>query len=119
MQQRELLLNVPLMSKARPRSFRGQITPYMPASYRKWQEMVRAQMAEWWTDPPLEVVNVLYVQFRGPARSDLDNLLGAVLDCGNRLLWKDDRVSIIRALTGEWKKAKPGEQSIYLRMYWE
>ena len=82
---RRITLHVPLMSKARPRSFSGQKVPYMPAAYKKWKADVRAQLAEWWVDPPLETVNVLSLRFAGPCRADLDNLMGAILDCGNKL----------------------------------
>lgn len=119
MNQQELVLHVPLMSKARPRAFRGQTTPYMPAPYKKWKKEVQAQMSEWWTDPPLEVVNVVWMKFAGPARSDLDNLMGAILDAGNKILWRDDRVSIIRRLHGQWEKAPTNEQSIHIKMFWE
>ena len=110
-------LNVPLMSKARPRST-DQKKPYMPATYKKWKSLVRAQLAEHWTDPPLQKVEVLTFKFFGPARGDLDNLMGAVLDAGNRLVWEDDRVSIISKLHGEHEKAKTDEQKIEIRLWW-
>lgn len=115
---RRITLHVPLMSKARPRSFSGQKVPYMPAAYKKWKADVRAQLAEWWVDPPLETVNVLSLRFAGPARADLDNLMGAILDCGNQLVWRDDRVSVISRLIGEHKKAKAEESTIEIRIWY-
>lgn len=115
---RRITLHVPLMSKARPRSFSGQKVPYMPAAYKKWKADVRAQLAEWWVDPPLETVNVLSLRFAGPARADLDNLMGAILDCGNQLVWRDDRVSVISRLVGEHKKAKAEESTIEIRIWY-
>ncbi len=113
-----ITLNVPLMSKARPRSFSGQKVPYMPAKYKKWKAEVRAQLAEWWTDPPLEEVQIVAIKFMGPARADLDNLMGAVLDCGNKLIWDDDRVSIISRLYGEFKKTKESNSQIQLKIWY-
>lgn len=118
MVHRSITVRLPLMSKARPRSFSGQKVPYMPAAYKKWKAEMRAQLAEWWTDPPLEVVHVLSFRFTGPARADLDNLIGAVLDCGNKLIWVDDRVSVISKLTGQHIKAKEKDSSIELRIWY-
>lgn len=118
MQKSELTLHVPLMSKARPRSFRGQTVPYMPPAYKKWKAAVRAQLAEWWVAEPLEEVLSIRMDFQGPARSDLDNLLGAVLDCGNELVWKDDRVSVIKSIVGTHEKAKESDQQIKLTLWY-
>lgn len=118
MVHRRITLHVPLMSKARPRSFSGQKVPYMPAAYKKWKADVRAQLAEWWVDAPLETVNVLSLRFSGPARADLDNLMGAILDCGNKLVWRDDRVSVISRIVGEHKKAKAEESTIEIRIWY-
>ena len=115
---RRITPHVPLMSKARPRSFSGQKVPYMPSEYKRWKAAVRAQLAEWWVDPPLETVNVLSLRFAGPARADLDNLMGAVLDCGNQLVWRDDRVSVISKLIGQHKKAKQKDSTIEIRIWY-
>lgn len=111
-------LHVPLMSKARPRAFSGQKTPYMPQAYKKWKKLARAQLAEHWTDPPLKKIEVVAFKFFGPARGDLDNLIGAVLDAGNQLVWEDDRVSIISRMQGEHEKAKTNEQKIEVRLWY-
>ena len=118
MRQARIVLHVPLMSKARPRAFRGQAVPYMPAAYKKWKANVRAQLSEWWTDPPLEVVNGLSKRFRGPARADLDNRMGAVLDCGNQICWKDDRVSVISTVTGHHERAPEKDAQIELKLWY-
>ena len=110
-------LDVPLMSKARPRST-AQRTPYMPAKYKRWKEDVRSQLAEWWVQPPLEQIAVVAFKFRGPARSDLDNLEGAILDAGNKLIWVDDRTSIIKKLWAEHEKAKQAESQIEIRLWY-
>lgn len=112
-------LRVPLMSKARPRSAPGGGRPYMPKAYMDWRANVRAILAEWWTIPPLPQVNCLCLVFRGPARGDLDNLAGAVLDAGNGLIWSDDRVGVMPVMALRWTKSKPADQSIYLKVIWE
>lgn len=116
MRRVRITLHVPLTSKARPRSFSGQKVPYMPAKYKKWKAEVRAQLAEWWTDPPLDRVEMVILKFRGPARADLDNLMGAILDAGNQLIWKDDRVSVISKLYGQFEKAKEADSQIELTL---
>jgi Holliday junction resolvase RusA-like endonuclease len=115
----EFLFRVPLMSKARPRSSPRGGRPYMPATYVNWKANLRGQMGEWWTLPPLTKVNVLVLTFSGPARGDLDNLAGAVLDSGNQLIWADDRVNVIHSIVARWKKSKRAESSIYMKIIWE
>lgn len=119
LKQAEFLFRVPLMSKARPRSLPGVSRPYMPPAYMKWKASLRGQMGEWWTLPPLTKVNALVITFHGPARGDLDNMAGAVLDAGNGLIWADDRVGILPTLALRWKKTKPDESSIYMKLFWE
>jgi len=112
------LFTIPLMSKARPRSIPGQVRPYMPAKYKAWLKNMRSRMAEWWVEPPLTEVSVVYMKLSGPARGDLDNLAGAVLDAGTGLIWSDDRVNVIRSLAVGWEKAPIKEQSIHLSIHW-
>jgi Holliday junction resolvase RusA-like endonuclease len=112
-------LRVPLMSKARPRSPRGGGRPYMPKAYMQWKATVRALLAEWWTIPPLADVRCLVLVFRGPARGDLDNLAGALLDAGNGLLWTDDRVSVMPCMALRFTKTNRDNQSIYLKVIWD
>ena len=119
MQSADFELIVPLMSKARPRSPRRGGRPYMPPAYMQWKANVRAQLAEWWCEPPLEQVNCLVLTFYGPARGDLDNLAGAVLDSGNGLVWTDDRVSVLPAMALRFNRAPKDKQMIYLKVIWE
>jgi len=107
------------MSKARPRSYMGQSRPYMDKAYKTWKEQVRALMGEWWTDPPLPHINCLICTFVGPARGDLDNRLGAVLDAGNGLIWKDDNVTVINSVAMRWKHASEKDAHIYLKIIWD
>jgi Holliday junction resolvase RusA-like endonuclease len=95
----------------------GQKRPYMPAKYKIWQRNLRALMAEWWTSPPLTSA-VVHMTFNGPARSDLENLAGAVLDAGNKLIWEDDRVGVIREQNFKFNKSPINNQSIHLTIFW-
>ena len=101
MKRRDLRLKIEPRSKARPRSFMGQVRPYMPKEYKAWMKDCRAQLAEQWVDEPLDYIHWMGVTFYGPRRGDLDNLLGGLLDAGNELVWADDRVSHENTTTGE------------------
>lgn len=112
-------LRVPLMSKARPRFNRRTGAVYNPEAYEDWKATVRAILAEWWTIEPLDEVRCLCLSFRGPARGDLDNLAGAVLDAGNELIWRDDTVAVMPTLALRWTKTPKADQSIYMKVIWE
>jgi len=83
----DVFLPIRPMSKARPRLAAGKV-PYHDKVYTEWMKSCRALMGEWWAHPPLKFVNCLIVHFYGPARGDLDNRLGSVLDAGNGLIWQ-------------------------------
>lgn len=51
----------------------------------------------------------LGVEMHGEARSDLDNLVGALMDAGTGILWRDDSVAVIRYLNVQFFKAKKSE----------
>jgi Holliday junction resolvase RusA-like endonuclease len=91
----------------------------MDKVYTEWKTKVRAYMGEWWTEPPLEHINCLVVHFYGPARGDLDNRLGSVMDAGNGLLWTDDNVTVIRAVAARYYKASTKEARIFMKLVWE
>jgi Holliday junction resolvase RusA-like endonuclease len=112
-------LRLPLQPKARPR-FSGQGRAYTDSRYREWMQSARAILGEWWTLPPLDQnkVVVVSVLFRGPGVSDLDNLLGAVLDAGKGVLWVDDRVTIISRVEASWRQSTRADQSIKLSIVW-
>lgn len=119
MRHADFVLRVPLMSKARPRTPPGGGRPYMPKAYMDWKATVRAILAEWWTIQPLAQVRCLHLVFRGPARGDLDNLAGAVLDAGNGLIWADDRVGVVPTLALRFERAGRDSQSISMKVIWE
>jgi Holliday junction resolvase RusA-like endonuclease len=114
----DFMLPMPLQPKARPR-FSGHA--YNDSRYRAWMKQCRAILGEWWTAPPLQKGQLLclYLLFRGPGTSDLDNLQGAVLDAGKGIIWADDRVTIVRKIEAEWEKAPKSNQSILLKVIWD
>ena len=108
------------VAKGRPRVTRYGTT-YTPAKTREWEEMVAwsARIALG-SDPPMEVpVAVQLVFYRPRANSDLDNLIKAVLDAMNGLVYADDKqISSIHAIRlpdgeqpGVWVMVKPYEDS--------
>lgn len=113
----DVFLPIRPMSKARPRLAAGK-APYHDRAYREWKDQCRALMAEWWTEPPLEYVNCLIAYFYGPARGDLDNRLGSVLDAGNGLIWADDNVKVINRCAMRWIHDRPSNSRIYLKVIW-
>lgn len=111
-------LPLPLQPKTRPRFSRHA---YTDDKYAAWMQRCRAILGEWWTRPPLGKGEVIAVHFtfRGPGFSDLDNLVGAVMDAGLGILWTDDRVTVLKRIEAEWQKAPTSNQSIYLKVIWE
>jgi Holliday junction resolvase RusA-like endonuclease len=107
----ELRLEMPLFSKARPRL--GAHGAFMPSAYKEKQRKMRLLLREQWKRDPLEGPIRLCVKCYGEARVDADNLIGALMDAAQGILWFDDRVSIIPEITVTWHKAKKAE-SIWL-----
>ncbi len=118
MQSREFTLPLRPISKARPRSFQGQARPYMPAAYKQWIKDARMHLSEWWTDAPLDNVDELAVRFYGPARGDLDNRVGSLLDAMNGLVIVDDNVNVLPRMRIAFTKARTADARIYLRLTW-
>ena len=88
--------------KARPRVINGH--PYTPKTTRDWEELVGWQakiaMAG---KPPLEAELGVTLYFRGAHGSaDLDNLVKAVLDGMNGIVYRDDK--LISKLTAEKRR---------------
>lgn len=110
----ELEIHMPLFSKARPRvTARGT---FMPKEYKQKQaEMVR-QIKEQWSGEPLEGPLRLEIYLKGEGRGDADNMIGALMDAANKLLWVDDRVSIIPQIQVHWEKAPKAESRWLIRI---
>ena len=104
----QLEVRMPLFSKARPRvTARGT---FMPKEYKAKQKEMRRQLQEQWGDnPPLEGPISLSIEIYGEGRADADNIIGALMDAANGLLWTDDRVSIIPQISVSWEKAKKAD----------
>jgi Holliday junction resolvase RusA-like endonuclease len=90
----------------------------MPAAYKQWIKDAQMHLREWWTDAPLEHVDELAVYFYGPARGDLDNRVGSLLDAMNGLVIVDDNVNVIPQLKLRFIKAKTSEARICIRLTW-
>lgn len=80
-----------VVPKKRPRvTSRGT---YMPPGYKDWQQETALLLRREWQDQPLagHVAVAVTIYSRTKPRGDLDNLLGAILDAANGVLWGDDR----------------------------
>jgi len=98
-----LEVRMPLYSKARPRvTSRGV---FMPKAYREKQKEMKRQLKEQWDGEPLEGPIYLELVLKGEGRADADNIIGALMDAANGLLWTDDRVTIIPRISVSWEKA--------------
>jgi Holliday junction resolvase RusA-like endonuclease len=77
----------------------------MPASYKRNQKELLAKVREQYDGPPLEGPIRVEMELYGEGRADIDNVAGALMDTVNKVLWVDDRISIIPELLVTWKKA--------------
>jgi len=111
-----LVLEIPPRSKERPR-FNGRVA-HLSHRYRQWKEQCSALISEWWVDPPLDDVVLLHCHFFGAAQGDADNLIGAVMDAGNKIVWSDDSVRVIRKITAVWTKTPKANAHIRLNVVW-
>lgn len=105
----------PLFSKARPRvTGRGV---FMPAAYRNNQKELLAKVKEQYDGPPLQGPLRVEMELHGEGRADIDNVVGAFFDTVNKVLWVDDRISIISELSVTWSKCKKVDSMWYVRVY--
>jgi len=89
----------------------------MPAAYRKNQKELLAKIKEQYDGPPLEGPLRVEIELRGEGRGDIDNIAGALMDTVNKVLWVDDRVSIIPELEVKWQKAKKIDSCWNIKIY--
>ena len=88
----------------------------MPVEYtRKRREMV-GQIKAQYVGLPLEGPLRLELEIQGEGRADADNIIGALMDAANGLLWVDDRVSIIPQIEVSWRKAPKAESRWLIRI---
>ena len=105
----------PLFSKARPRvTSRGT---FMPAAYKKNQKELLAKVKEQYDGPALEGPLRVEMELYGEGRADIDNVVGAFFDTVNKVLWVDDRISIISELSVSWTKCKKEHSTWTVRIY--
>jgi Holliday junction resolvase RusA-like endonuclease len=113
-----LEVRMPLHSKARPRLTRSGHA-YMAPAYKAAQEEMRRLLREQWPHEPLEGPLALELEVWGEGRGDADNIAGFIMDAAGPhhgipgVLWNDDRVSVISALSIRWHKA-PKKDSRWL-----
>ena len=103
-----------LFSKARPRVTRHGA--YMPVAYRKNQKELLAKIKEQYDGPPLEGPLRIELELHGEGRADIDNVVGALFDTANKVLWTDDRVNIIPELSVRWSKCKKEDSMWVVRI---
>ena len=119
MNSRDFYLPLRPISKARPRSFRGQARPYTDTVYKQWLKDARTMLEEWWVEPPLQHVSLMDVDFYGAARGDLDNRLGSVLDAMVQAkVVVDDNVNVIPRIRMSFTKTKAADAQIYIKLTW-
>ena len=105
----------PLFSKARPRvTSKGT---FMPVAYKKNQKELLAKVKEQYDGPPLQGPLRVEMELHGEGRADIDNVVGAFFDTVNKVLWVDDRISIISELSVTWSKCKKESSMWYIRIY--
>ena len=115
-------LHIPLrpMSKERPRSFSGQSRPYMSRNYKLWLKDAIAVLGEWWVYPPLARTECVGITLFGPARGDLDNKAGAVMDALVKAeVLKDDNVNVVPNLNLRFRRSKTKDAHIHVRILWK
>ena len=108
------------MSKERPRAFSGQRRPYMSRNYKLWLKDAIAIMQEWWIHPPLQQTQCVGITLFGPARGDLDNKAGSVMDALVKAkVLSDDNVNVVPNLNLRFRKTKTKDAHIHVRILWK
>jgi len=89
----------------------------MPKNYQNWRKEVARQMQEQWPCPPIETPIAVDISCAGAARGDIDNYMGAIFDTGNKILWVDDRATIIQSASITYQKAPEKESFIKISIH--
>ena len=115
MEYPEIILPLRLMSKARPRvTSRGT---YMPKSYQDWRKECRSLLIEAWNFDPINTPIAVEIDCFGAARGDVDNYMGALFDTANKILWADDRSTIIQKESISFEKRPTSESLWKIRIF--
>lgn len=90
-----MYLNMDPMGKARPRLGSGRA--FMPKAYVKWKHLAGIRMRAAWAGKPMIrepfAMFVVIVRKTGKMRSDLDNVVGSILDTAqDHLIIANDRL---------------------------
>lgn len=111
----EIAIQMPLFSKARPRvTSKGT---FMPKEYKEKQKEMRRQIQEKYSGEPLTGPLRVEIELKGEGRGDIDNIIGALFDTANKILWTDDRVSVITEVSASWSKRKKDQSSWLVKVY--
>ena len=108
------------VAQGRPRFYRGRVVD--PPKSKAWKEAARLHMKAACKNPimkPMPVELVVHVCFKRPKSSkpddrwkttkpDLDNILKAVMDAGNGILWEDDSQVVTISASKFQAKEEPG-----------
>ncbi len=88
----------------------------MPVAYRNNQRELLAKIKEQYNGPPLQGPLRVEMVLHGEGRADIDNVVGAFFDTANKVLWEDDRISIVPELSVRWVKAKKDQSVWYVNI---
>jgi hypothetical protein len=112
-----LRLDLPLQPKERPRQ--GQGRSFTSPRYRQWQQAAQEALRGQWGDRETLQYALFGIEFHGHARSDVDNLEGAVLDAAVKAgVFRDDRCSRLPAHLSYWQPAAQPVAILYVRPWW-
>ena len=77
-------------------------------AYQDWLKEAIFQLRQQWKSQPLQSISKLSVQFYGKsARSDLDNLVGAVMDALVKAeVIRNDNLTVINHLETAWERSR-------------
>ena len=89
----------------------------MPKEYKAKQKEMLSQIVAQYDGPPMEGPLLVDLELHGEGRGDIDNMVGAFFDTANKVLWVDDRVSIIPKLSVSWTKGKKENSYWKIKIY--
>ena len=89
----------------------------MPKEYKAKQKEMLQQLKAQYDGEPMTGPLRVELELRGEGRADIDNMVGAFFDVANKVLWVDDRVSIIPELSVRWTKTKKEDSRWDIKIY--